>query len=32
MQKILLLEDDATLGNGIVLALNSESSENIKPD
>ena len=27
MQKILLLEDDATLGNGIVLALNSESSE-----
>ena len=27
MQKILLLEDDTTLGNGIVLALNSESSE-----
>ena len=27
MQKILLLEDDAALGNGIVLALNSESSE-----
>ena len=25
MQKILLLEDDAALGNGIVLALNSES-------
>ena len=27
MQKILLLEDDTALGNGIVLALNSESLE-----
>ncbi|MGM9566687.1 MAG: response regulator transcription factor [Clostridia bacterium] len=27
MQKILLLEDDVALGNGIVLALNSESAK-----